>query len=201
MSAEVEAAQLLAELGGRVDGLAHQLEALLHPRPGDALGTPNPFFINPAGVTEKEGGEGGTGKADGSLHVHGELNLPGGAPGVLKKLAPAVVDWDTSAWWDPVGHRFVPQKPGIYLVSVAFEGFESVAAGKWTDVAAARNGVLLGDVFSRQMSSSGEAGPEGGCTGLVKMNGTTDALEIWGGALMAALKGEAFLAIAYLGHE
>jgi hypothetical protein len=151
-----------------------------------------------------EGGSGAIGKAEGSAKVQGELTLPAGAPGVIAKLEPNTVDWDISSWWNGGTHRFTPQKAGIYFASCAFQGFETVPVGGWTDVTVAKNGTSLGDIYARNMSSSASAGPEGGDAGLVKMNGSTDYLELWGGAHTgtgASVKGAAFLAVAYHGHE
>lgn len=152
------------------------------------------------------GGGGGTPKAAGSCQVRGETPLTEHAPGVEAKLAVATVDWDVSEWWDAANHRFIPQLPGVYLVSVAFQGAQAVTEKKWSDVLAAKNGVALPNVFSRQQSVSSEVGPEGGASGLVEMNGSTDFLEIWGACVNGGavgggpLAGEAILGIAYFGE-
>jgi hypothetical protein len=137
-----------------------------------------------------------------TTEVKGELVLPAGGPGVLAKLEPNVTDWDVSGWWNPATHRYTPGLAGIYSVSVAFQGLETVPSGGWTDVAASKNGTSLGNIYARNMSSSASAGPEGGCTGYVNMNGSTDFLEVWGGAHTgggASVKGIVFLAIDYVG--
>ncbi|HEX3391943.1 MAG TPA: hypothetical protein VHS55_05230 [Solirubrobacteraceae bacterium] len=150
------------------------------------------------------GESGGATSSAGSLEVHGSLVLPAGAPGVIAKLSPSIIGWDHSAGaWSAENHRYTASKPGIYSVSVSFQGEETVPVGGWTDVTAAKNGVSVGSIYARNMSSSGSAGPEGGCTGLVSMNGTTDFLELFGGAHTgtgANVKGIATLAIAYVGE-
>lgn len=153
------------------------------------------------------GGGGGSSKALGSLQVKGETPLTEHAAGVEAKLLVATVDWDISAWWDAENHRFTPQKKGIYIVSVAFAGGQAVEKEKWSDIVAFKNGAALANVFSRQQSVSSLVGPEGGCTGLVKMNGSTDYIEIWGACVNGGavgggpLAGTAILNVAYLGEE
>jgi hypothetical protein len=145
-------------------------------------------------------------KALGSAQIQGKTPLAEGPPGTVVKLPIATVDWDVSGWWDAGAKRFVPQKKGLYLVTIAWFGEQSVEPAHWSDIAAAKNGVVVGSIFSRQQSASNAAGPEGGTSGIVQMNGTTDFLELFGGCVNGAavgggpLAGIGFLGIAYLGE-
>lgn len=149
----------------------------------------------------------GTVLADGSAQIQGKTPLAEGPPGTLVKLPISVVNWDVSGWWDAGAKRFIPQRKGLYLVSIAWFGEQSVEPAHWSDICAAKNGALIVSIFSRQQSASNAAGPEGGTSGIVVMNGTTDFLELFGGCVNGAavgggpLQGIGFLSIAYLGEQ
>jgi hypothetical protein len=134
-----------------------------------------------------------------ALLVSGALSLTQQTAGTLAKLAVNTIVKDTAGWWDSTNNRYVPQRPGLYLVTVAFLATEALADQQVADVAAITNGPALTPVYSRWIASGSTLGPDGGASGLVLMNGTTDWLEIWGGTTkFAGCTGSEYLGVAFV---
>ncbi len=103
-------------------------------------------------------------------------------------------------WWDASALRYIPQRRGLYLVAVAYNGTQQVADQGLVDVVAYKNGAATFEAFMRWIASGSSYGPNGGASGLILMNGTSDYLELWGGTTrVGGLTGSGFLGVVFAG--
>lgn len=116
------------------------------------------------------------------LAVEGAQGLSQQTAGSFAKVAIATVNVDTAGWWDASALRYIPQRPGLYLVTISFSATVAINDQLLADVCAAKNGTADVRAFSRWVASGSSYGPISSASGLIPMNGTTDYLEAFGGS-------------------
>jgi hypothetical protein len=138
--------------------------------------------------------------------ITGSLSMPGeGSPGVFVKIQCNTVVVDSAGWWNTGTKRYVPQVAGRYSVSADFTGTAAGVAGGFWDLAVSRNGATgaapaTNGAYLNRQPSSATFGPDMQSCGEFIMNGTTDYIELFGGASSGtAITGSEVLNIVYIG--
>jgi hypothetical protein len=132
--------------------------------------------------------------------ITGSVAIPAQGAGALAKMAINTVVLDSAGWWDSANARYIPKVAGRYLVTAGYSGTVAGVGGTGlVDFAVFKNGARV--PFTGQQRFQMPATTWGGefvITAQYVMNGTTDYLEMFGGA-GSALAGNERLDICYLG--
>jgi hypothetical protein len=132
--------------------------------------------------------------------VTGSVAIPALGAGATAKMAINTVVLDSAGWWDSVNARYIPKVAGRYLVTAGYSGSVAGVGGTGlVDFAVFKNGIRVPFTGQQRFPMPSTSwGGEFVITAQYVMNGTTDYLELFGGAT-SALTGNERLEICYLG--
>jgi hypothetical protein len=131
--------------------------------------------------------------------VTGTATMTAQGAGAVAKMVMNTVVLDSAGWWDSVNARYVPKVAGRYLVTASFVATIAGTGSGSADLGVGKNGSASPlQAFMRVPIPTTPYGVDFGVTGQYVMNGSTDYLEVFGGAA-SAIPGQNRLEICYLG--
>ena len=132
--------------------------------------------------------------------ITGSVPIPAQGAGAQAKMAINTVALDTAGWWNTGQARYIPKVAGRYLATAGYSGtVAGTGGGGLVDLAIFKNGARLPNTgLIREYMPPTNWGGEFCVTAQMVMNGSSDYLELWGGAT-TALGGNERLDIVYVG--
>jgi hypothetical protein len=131
--------------------------------------------------------------------ITGNVSIPATSAGAVAKMALNTVVQDSAGWWNVSSSRYEPKVAGRYLATAGFVATIVGTGSGMCDLAVVKNGspsTVMG--ITRVPMPPASYGVEMQVHGQFVMNGTTDYLELWGGAT-TLVNGQERMEIAYLG--